>query len=135
VSFKERVEGGDTARFLLADYPRWALESRPLVLPGAKARYGAAGVARHIERLGLAAEVEQHGNLTRCKLEWKFPAARAKKAKVSILIPYRDHVDMTLERVNAIRKHTKGVGYEIILLGELVNYVDSIAVLCGAGKY
>ena len=32
-------------RFLLADYPRWALEARPLALPRARARYGAADVA------------------------------------------------------------------------------------------
>ncbi|MBU6419084.1 MAG: glycosyltransferase family 2 protein [Proteobacteria bacterium] len=77
---------------------------------------GARAVAGHIERLGLPAEVEPRGSLTCYKVEWKFPAARVRKAKVSILIPYRDHVDMTLECVNAIRKHTKGVGYEIILL-------------------
>jgi GT2 family glycosyltransferase len=42
--------------------------------------------------------------------------AQVKKAGVSILIPYRDHADMTQECVDAIRKHTKGVNYEIILL-------------------
>ena len=77
---------------------------------------GAQAVVAHIERRGLPARVEPRGSLTCYKVDWKFPAARAKKAGVSILIPYRDHVEMTLECVNAIRKHTKGVSYEIILL-------------------
>ncbi|HTQ70342.1 MAG TPA: glycosyltransferase family 2 protein [Acidocella sp.] len=86
---------------------------------GAKPKAGLAGaraVAAHLERLGLPAKVEPRGSLTCYKVDWKFPAARVKKAGVSILIPYRDHVEMTLECVEAIRAHTKGVNYEIILL-------------------
>ncbi|MDE1905823.1 MAG: glycosyltransferase family 2 protein [Rhodospirillales bacterium] len=77
---------------------------------------GAKAVAAHLERRGLPAKVEPRGSLTCYKVDWKFPAARVKKAGVSILIPYRDHVEMTQECVDAIRAHTKGVSYEIILL-------------------
>ena len=77
---------------------------------------GAEAVAAHLQRRGLPATVEPRGSLTCYKVDWKFPAARVKKAGVSILIPYRDHVEMTLECVQAIRAHTKGVSYEIILL-------------------
>ncbi|MDE1883225.1 MAG: glycosyltransferase family 2 protein [Rhodospirillales bacterium] len=77
---------------------------------------GAAAVQAHIERRGLPANVEPRGSLTCYKVNWKFPAARVRKAGVSILIPYRDHVEMTLECVEAIRAYTKGVSYEIILL-------------------
>ncbi|MDE2318404.1 MAG: glycosyltransferase family 2 protein [Rhodospirillales bacterium] len=77
---------------------------------------GAEAVAAHLARRGLPAKVEPRGSLTCYKVDWKFPPARVKKAVVSILIPYRDHVEMTLECVEAIRAHTKGVSYEIILL-------------------
>ncbi len=77
---------------------------------------GAQAVAAHLERRGLPAKVTARGNLTCYKVDWKFPAAQVKKSGVSILIPYRDHVEMTLECVEAIRKYTKGVNYEIILL-------------------
>ena len=87
--------------------------------PGAKPKAGVAGaaaVAAHLQRRGLPAKVAPRGNLTCYKVDWKFAAAQVKKARVSILIPYRDHVDMTLECVEAIRAYTKGVDYEIILL-------------------
>lgn len=80
------------------------------------ANAGAASVQAHLQRRNLPAKVETRGNLTCYKVDWKFPPALVKKTGVSILIPYRDHVDMTLECVEAIRKHTKGVSYEIILL-------------------
>ncbi len=77
---------------------------------------GATAVAAHLERRGLRAKVEPRGSLTCYKVDWKFPAAQVKKVGVTILIPYRNHTEMTLECVEAIRKYTKGVTYEIILL-------------------
>ncbi|GAN81363.1 glycosyltransferase family 2 protein [Acidocella aminolytica] len=77
---------------------------------------GAEAVQAHLARRGLPAKVVPRGSLTCYKVDWKFPVARVKKAGVSILIPYRDHVDMTRDCVEAIRAHTKGVNYEIILL-------------------
>ena len=77
---------------------------------------GAAAVAAHLERRGLPAKVSPRGGLTCYQVDWKFPAAQVKTQGVSILIPYRDHVEMTRECVEAIRAHTKGVSYEILLL-------------------
>lgn len=77
---------------------------------------GAAAVAAHLERRGLPAKVSPRGSLTCYQVDWKFPAAQVKTQGVSILIPYRDHVEMTRECVEAIRAHTKGVSYEILLL-------------------
>jgi O-antigen biosynthesis protein len=31
-------------------------------------------------------------------------------------IPFRDHIELTRECVEAVRRHTKGLSYEIILL-------------------
>jgi GT2 family glycosyltransferase len=86
---------------------------------GAKPKAALAGkqaVAAHLQRRGLPAEVHRRENLTCYRVEWR-PAAAAKAAgRVSILIPFRDHVDLTRECVNAIRKYTKDVQYEILLL-------------------
>ncbi len=83
--------------------------------PGA-ALAGSRAVAAHLRRRGLAAEVTARGGLTCYQVGWKPPAARGKGARVSILIPFRDQIAMTLECVSAIRAHTSGVEYEIILL-------------------
>lgn len=77
---------------------------------------GAKAVAAHLARRGLTAKVEPRGDLTCYEVEWKLPAAQIKKRGVTILIPYRDHVEMTRECVEAIRQNTKGVSYEILLL-------------------
>jgi len=73
-------------------------------------------VAAHLARRGLGAEVESRGGLSCYRTGWEFPAKQRKAAGVSILIPFRDHIEMTRECVEAIRRHTKGVTYEIILL-------------------
>jgi GT2 family glycosyltransferase len=80
------------------------------------AQAGMAAVAAHLQRRGIAAEVRSRGGLTCYQVHWQVPAAVKKKTGVSILIPFRDHIEMTQECVNAIRKHTKDVPYEIILL-------------------
>lgn len=77
---------------------------------------GAAAVEAHLARRGVPARVEGRGGLTCYRTGWEIPAPQRKNAGVSILIPFRDHVEMTLECVTAIRRHTKGVPYEIILL-------------------
>jgi len=86
---------------------------------GAKPKAAAAGaqaVAAHLARRGVPAVVESRGGLTCYRAAWEIPAARRKKVGVSILIPFRDHIEMTRACVDAIRHHTKGVKYEIILL-------------------
>ncbi len=77
---------------------------------------GAACVAAHLARRGLPALVESRNNLTCYEVRWQIPAKTRKAAGVSILIPFRDHIDMTLECVEALRRHTKDVTFEIILL-------------------
>jgi GT2 family glycosyltransferase len=77
---------------------------------------GMTAVAAHLRRRGIAAEVESRGGLTCYQVRWQVAAAVKKAAGVSILIPFRDHIEMTLECVTAIRKYTKDVPYEIILL-------------------
>lgn len=86
---------------------------------GAKPKAALAGsdaVAAHLKRRGVPAEVTGRGGLTCYQVKWKPAAARKKAARVSILIPFRDQIAMTLECVTAIRKHTADVAYEIILL-------------------
>ncbi len=77
---------------------------------------GVTAVAAHLRRRGLAAEVASRGGLTCYQVRWQVATAVKKAAGVSILIPFRDHIEMTLECVTAIRKYTKDVPYEIILL-------------------
>ena len=86
---------------------------------GAKPEAAGAGVTAvtgHLARRGLAASVESRGGLTCYRTKWQVPGAARKGVGVSILIPFRDHIEMTLECVTAIRRYTKGVPYEIILL-------------------
>jgi GT2 family glycosyltransferase len=77
---------------------------------------GAAAVAAHLKRRKLPAQVVSRGGLTCYQVKWQPPAAQKKGARVSILIPFRDHAGMTAECVAAIRRVTQGVEYEIILL-------------------
>jgi GT2 family glycosyltransferase len=80
------------------------------------AQAGEAAVASHLKRRKLPADVVSRGGLTCYQVRWRPPPASKQGTGVSILIPFRDHVDMTAECVAAIRKYTKDVGYEIILL-------------------
>jgi GT2 family glycosyltransferase len=77
---------------------------------------GQRAVAAHLGRRKLDAEVATRGGLTCYKIDWNPPAAAKKQAGVSILIPFRDHIDLTRACVDAIRRVTKDVTYEIILL-------------------
>jgi GT2 family glycosyltransferase len=77
---------------------------------------GVRAVAAHLKRRGLAAEVSARGGLTCYQVAWEPAAERKRVAGVSILIPFRDHVDLTRACVDAIRKLTRDVNYEIILL-------------------
>jgi GT2 family glycosyltransferase len=77
---------------------------------------GVAAVAAHLQRRGLAAEVASRGGLTCYQVSWQVPPAVKKAVGVSILIPFRDHTEMTLECVEAIRRYTRDVPYEILLL-------------------
>jgi GT2 family glycosyltransferase len=82
-----------------------------LIKPRAK-RAGAKAVAEHLARRNLRAKVTPRGDLTCYRVAFEDRGS----AGVSILIPFRDHIEMTRGCVNAIRKYTQGVPYEIILL-------------------
>jgi GT2 family glycosyltransferase len=77
---------------------------------------GVRAVAAHLARRGMAARVESRGGLTCYRTAWDIAPARRKGVGVSILIPFRDHIEMTEECVAAVRRYTKGAPYEIILL-------------------
>jgi GT2 family glycosyltransferase len=77
---------------------------------------GEAAVKAHLARRGLEADVVSRKGVTCYDVQWRVAAKARKGQKVSILIPFRDHIDMTAECVAAIRRHTADVSYEIILL-------------------
>ncbi len=75
---------------------------------------GVAAVSAHLARRALPARVSSRGGLTCYRVDWQ-PIA-AQKVGVSILVPFRDHVEMTSQCIKAIRQHTRDMEYEIILL-------------------
>jgi len=85
---------------------------------------GKMAVAAHLRRRKLEADVKSRGGLTSYRITWQPPASVKKQAGVSILIPFRDHIDLTRACVDAVRKFTKDVNYEIILLD---NWSTSVA--------
>ena len=99
----------------------WRKSANSTAAAGSAAKPAAAvagelAVAAHLRRRGLAAEVVSRAGMTCYQVRWKPAAAQKKRAKVSILIPFRDRVEMTAECVAAVRGHTQDVDYEIILL-------------------
>jgi GT2 family glycosyltransferase len=84
------------------------------------AKAGEMAVTAHLKRRKLNADVQMRGNLTCYRMNWKPPAALRKKG-VSILIPFRDHVELTQACVEAVRAFTADVDYEIILLDNWSN--------------
>ncbi len=77
---------------------------------------GQRAVAAHLHRKGLDAEIRRRDELTCYQIIWKPKPQIKKEAGVSILIPFRDHIDLTRSCVELIRKHTADVNYEIILI-------------------
>jgi GT2 family glycosyltransferase len=82
---------------------------------------GQRAVADHLKRRRMEAEIHSRGGLTCYRIAWNPPADRKREAGVSILIPFRDHIDLTRACVEAIRRHTRDVNYEIILLDNWSN--------------
>jgi GT2 family glycosyltransferase len=73
---------------------------------------GEAAVGAHLKRRQIPAKVARRGDLTCYRTRFEFKDDPG----VSILIPFRDHIEMTRQCVQAIRAHTQGARYEIILL-------------------
>ena len=73
---------------------------------------GEAAIAAHLKRRQIPAKVTRRGALTCYRTTFDFKADPG----ISILIPFRDYVELTRNCVEAIRRHTAGARYEIILL-------------------
>ncbi len=104
---------------------------------GVKPKAAGAGeraVLQHLTRRGLAADVARRGVLTCYRIGWKPPRAAGKAGAVSILIPFRDHIELTQSCVEAIRKFTTGVEYEIILLDNWSNSAEAEAFCAAQGN-
>lgn len=81
------------------------------------AEAGARAVAEHLARRDLAAEVTPRGGFTCYRVAFSISATPGVSTPgVSILIPFRDHIELTQACVDAVREHTRGVEYEILLL-------------------
>jgi len=82
---------------------------------GSKAYAVAAGVlavSDHLERKGLSGIVKSPRQSTFYEIEWVLK----REPKVTIIIPYREHPDMTRSCVAAIRDLTAYQNYEIVLV-------------------
>ncbi|HWA80861.1 MAG TPA: glycosyltransferase family 2 protein [Acetobacteraceae bacterium] len=73
---------------------------------------GARAVSDHLSRRGIRASVTSPVGVTRYNIRWvltHYPT-------VTIIIPYREHIDMTRACVRAIRTNTEYPEYDIILV-------------------
>ena len=103
----------------------WRISARSTA-GGASAKPKAAGageaaVAAHLKRRNIAGHVQRRGALTCYSSRFEF----SDNPGVSILIPFRNHVGLTRACVEAIRRHTRRLDYEIILID---NWSDDPAV-------
>jgi GT2 family glycosyltransferase len=73
---------------------------------------GEMAVAAHLQRRKIAAKVSRRGDSTCYRTDF----AAADDPGVSILIPFRDHVELTQRCVDAVRASVVNLRYEIILL-------------------
>jgi GT2 family glycosyltransferase len=94
----------------------WRISEGSTAFDGAaKPKAAAAGeraVAAHLERRNVVAEVSRRGALTCYRVAYRDVAG----GSVSILIPFRYRIELTRDCVDAIRRVTRGVEYEILLL-------------------
>ncbi|MCW8306644.1 glycosyltransferase family 2 protein [Acidiphilium sp. PA] len=73
---------------------------------------GEVAVAEHLKRRNLPAKTERRGALTCYRTSFALDGDPG----ISILIPFRNHIDLTRQCVEAIRTHSEGLTIEIILL-------------------
>jgi GT2 family glycosyltransferase len=81
----------------------------------AKPRAALAGeiaVSEHLKRRNLPATVQRRGGMTCYQTRFHLDADPG----VSILIPFRNHIELTRQCVEAIRVNTEGLKIEILLL-------------------
>ncbi|HEX7391291.1 MAG TPA: glycosyltransferase, partial [Acidiphilium sp.] len=84
---------------------------------------GEMAVAEHLKRRNLPAKVERRGSLTCYRTSFRLHDDPG----VSILIPFRNHIGMTRQCVEAIRKHTASLKIEILLLDNWSQGVEAEA--------
>jgi len=89
---------------------------------------GVRAVGDHLKRMGHKAKVSSIRGLTLYHVAWPTDA----KATVSIIIPFKDQIEITAECVERVLKHTKHKKFEIILVDnwsvtqEARDYCDTI---------
>lgn len=91
---------------------------------------GEVAVAEHLRRRNLPAKVERRGALTCYRTSFRLNDDPG----VSILIPFRNHIDLTRQCVEAIRKHSGGMKIEIILLDNWSQGADAEAFCAEQGN-
>ncbi|MGV2106677.1 glycosyltransferase family 2 protein [Agrobacterium vitis] len=72
---------------------------------------GIAAVQAYVDRNSIAASVTSRGNMTNYVVNYK-----EKSAKISIIIPFKDQIDMTRKCVYSILQNTDYKNFEIILV-------------------
>ncbi len=90
---------------------------------------GVNAVQHHLDRKGLPAKVTAPAQATVYDVRWKF----AGEPKVTIVIPFKDKVDLTRRCVECLLKVTAYRNYEVILIDnwstepETLSWLDSLA--------
>jgi glycosyltransferase involved in cell wall biosynthesis/tetratricopeptide (TPR) repeat protein len=94
---------------------------------------GVAAVADHLERIGKDALVRAIDDLTIYKVEWLYKAY----PRVCIIIPFKDHVEMTRLCLDRLLAHTTWPGLEVIFVNnwsiteEANDFTSEVAKLPG----
>ena len=73
---------------------------------------GIRAIQDHLDRKKISGKVHSPREITCFEIEWKLN----REPKITIIIPYREHVSMTLECLNSIFECTKYNNYDIILV-------------------
>jgi GT2 family glycosyltransferase len=88
---------------------------------------GIRAVQDHLDRKGLPGRAHSPQGLTCFGIEWTLPREPA----VTILIPYREHIDMTRACLDALWAHTDYANYRIVLID---NWSTSDAAIAFAAE-
>ncbi|MDE8344826.1 MAG: glycosyltransferase [Acidocella sp.] len=99
----------------------WRMSAGSTAAEGARAKpkaalAGVSAVAAHLARMGRPAKVESRRGMTAYRVDWVPDEILWRDACVSIIIPFRDQIEMTTACVAAIRQSVRDVRYEIVLV-------------------
>jgi GT2 family glycosyltransferase len=98
-------------------HPAPAASSKSAIAGGVRA------VSDHLKRKGLRADVRSPRGDGCYEINWTLEH----EPKVSIIIPYREHIGMTLVCVDALRRSTDYRNYEIVLMDNWSVSVEAMA--------